>query len=105
RWPGRADRIVAMEEANPAGSKASSGPSFLARHHNLILRIVSAAVLVPLALAAAYAGGTVFLVFWAVAALLVLWEWMTLVCNHDRDPVLAIGAGALFGAAVLLAFG
>src|SRR5690606_25443505 len=39
------------------------------------------------------------------AALLVLWEWMTLVCTHDRDPVLAIGAGALFGAAVLLGFG
>src|SRR5690606_19408607 len=79
----RADRIVAMEEANPAGGKASSGPPFLARHRNLVLRIASAVVLVPLALGTAYAGGTVFLAFWAIAALLVLWEWMTLVCTHD----------------------
>ena len=29
-----------------------------------------------------------FIVFWAIAALVVLWEWDTLVCGHDRNPVL-----------------
>ena len=30
--------------------------------------------------------------FWAFAALAVLWEWDTLVCADDRNPVLATGA-------------
>ena len=32
----------------------------------------------------------------------MLWEWETLVCAHDRNPVLTIGAAALVGAAVVL---
>ena len=35
----------------------------------------------------------------------MLWEWDTLVCAHDRNLVLATGAVALAGAAVLLALG
>jgi phosphatidate cytidylyltransferase len=65
---------------------------------------MSSLVLVPVAIAASYFGGLVFLAFWAVAALGVLWEWGTLVCEHDRDPVLTIGAIALVGAGLLLAF-
>ena len=57
---------------------------------NLALRIVSALVLAPLALLAAYLGGWPFALFWAVAALAVLWEWITLV------------AGAALSADVLL---
>jgi len=44
-----------------------------------MLRIVSAAVLGPLAIAAAYFGGWPFAVFWAAAAAAVLWEWTKLV--------------------------
>jgi phosphatidate cytidylyltransferase len=80
-------------------------PIKLLRGNNLVLRILSSAVLAPLAIAAAYFGGIVFVVFWAVAALVVLWEWDTIVCTHDRNPVLAVGAVALLGAALLLAFG
>jgi phosphatidate cytidylyltransferase len=61
-------------------------------------------VLAPLAVAAAYAGGLVFLAFWTIAAVIVLWEWDTLVCAHDRNPVLTIGVVALIGAALLMAF-
>jgi phosphatidate cytidylyltransferase len=74
------------------------------RRNNLALRIVSSLVLAPLALAAAYFGGLSFLSFWALAALGVLWEWQTLVCEHDRNPVLAIGVVTLAGCGLLLAF-
>jgi phosphatidate cytidylyltransferase len=81
-----------------------SGPSFLAGYSNLMLRLVSSLVLAPLAIGAAYVGGTVFLAFWTLAALIVLWEWDTLVCDRDRNSVLTIGMVTLIGAALLLAF-
>ncbi len=77
----------------------------LAGRSNLVLRIVSSLVLAPLAIAAAYFGGIAFIAFWAIAALAVLWEWDTLVCAEDRNPVLATGAVALAGSALLLTFG
>ena len=46
--------------------------------NNLLLRVVSATVLAPLALVAAYIGGLPFALFWGIAALVVLWEWVTL---------------------------
>ncbi|MFZ0844873.1 MAG: phosphatidate cytidylyltransferase [Pseudolabrys sp.] len=46
---------------------------------NLVLRIVSAAVLAPAAVIAAYFGGWLFAAFWCAAALAVLWEWTKLV--------------------------
>ena len=65
-----------------------------------MLRIVSSLVLAPVAIAAAYFGGIAFIAFWAIAALAVLWEWDTLVCTHDRNPVLATGAVTLACAAL-----
>jgi phosphatidate cytidylyltransferase len=67
-----------------------------------MLRIVSSLVLAPLAIAAAYFGGLVFFAFWAFAALAVLWEWQTLVCADERNPVLATGAVALVGSGLLI---
>jgi phosphatidate cytidylyltransferase len=81
------------------------GLPILAGRSNLALRIVSSLVLAPVAIAAAYFGGVVFIIFWAVAAAIVFWEWQTLVCAHDRNSVLAIGAAALIGAAVMLLTG
>jgi len=51
---------------------------------NLGLRILSALVLVPLALAAAYAGNWPFAIFWTLAALLVLWEWIKLIAGDGH---------------------
>ena len=81
------------------------GLPILAGRSNLVLRIVSSLVLAPIAIAAAYLGGVAFIIFWAAAALIVFWEWQTLVCAHDRNSVLAIGAAALAGAAVMLLTG
>jgi phosphatidate cytidylyltransferase len=84
--------------------KEQVGPVALAGRSNLFLRVAASLVLAPLAIAAAYWGGLAFHAFWSIAALVVLWEWDTLVCEHDRNPVLTIGAVALVGSSLLLAF-
>jgi phosphatidate cytidylyltransferase len=89
----------------PPVKQDKSAPTPGVGRSNLALRVVSSAVLAPLAIAATYFGGPAFVLFWAIAALGVLWEWQTLVCAHDRNPVLTIGAVALVGATALLAFG
>ena len=90
-----------MVGVQPANEKPSGLPPVAGRS-NLMLRIVSSLVLAPLAIAAAYFGGVVFFAFWAVAALAVLWEWQTLVCGDERNPVLATGAAALAGSGLLI---
>jgi phosphatidate cytidylyltransferase len=88
----------------PPAQKDPAGPSLLAGRGNLALRVASSLVLAPLAIAAAYFGGIAFAAFWTLAAIGVLWEWDTLVCSHDRNPVLAIGLVTLIGASLLLVF-
>lgn len=61
----------------------------------LALRVCSALVLAPLAIAVSYFGGVPFAVFWSLAALGVLWEWTTLVIPGDRRSVLMTGAASL----------
>jgi len=85
-------------------AKSSDTPLLLGRS-NLLIRVLSSLVLVPVAVGAAYAGGLVFTVFWTIAALCVIWEWDTLVCAQDKRPVLMIGSVAIAGAAILLMLG
>jgi phosphatidate cytidylyltransferase len=84
--------------------KHRTGSAELVGRSNLLLRVITSLVLAPLAIAVAYWGGLAFHFFWSIAALVVLWEWDTLVCEHDRNPVLTVGAVALVGASLLLAF-
>jgi phosphatidate cytidylyltransferase len=65
------------------------------RAGELALRIGSALLLIPLALATAYVGGWLFALFWGAAAIGVLWEWMSLVAGSRRRPLLLTGAAAL----------
>ena len=67
------------------------GLPILAGRSNLALRIVSSLVLAPIAIAAAYFGGVVFIIFWAVAAAIVFWEWQTLVCAFRLRPYAIVG--------------
>ena len=67
----------------------------------LCLRVGSALVLVPLAVGSAYLGGPPFLVVWALAAAIILWEWTAIVGKPGRAPILATAAGAFSSAAVL----
>jgi len=80
--------------ANNAGSAAG---------HNLILRVVSALVLAPLALAAAYVGGLAFICFWSIAAIAVLWEWIALVVGSASLLAFLAGAVALAISALMVA--
>ncbi|MGZ3321723.1 MAG: phosphatidate cytidylyltransferase, partial [Xanthobacteraceae bacterium] len=71
----------------------------------LALRICSALVLVPLALGAAYLGGWPFAVLWGLAAMVVLWEWNSLVAGSDQRIVLTTGGASLTLAIALVLTG
>src|SRR6185312_1270251 len=61
-----------------------------------LIRVASALVLGPAAIGAAWFGSWPFLLFWLVAALVVLFEWTTLsACGR---PAFAAGAAALIAA-------
>ncbi len=80
-----------MGDANPL-SAASSAKS---RAGELALRVASALVLAPLAIGTAYLGGWPFVAFWSVAALIVFWEWSSLMGGADRRSVLMTGGAGL----------
>jgi phosphatidate cytidylyltransferase len=69
---------------------------------NLALRIASAAVLAPVAIGAAYFGGWPFAVFWAAAAIAVVWEWTRLVSGRIWIVSGIFYAGTMFAAPVIL---
>ncbi len=69
---------------------------------NLSVRLASSLVLAPLALAAAWFGGAVFVIFWAGAALIIGWEWIKLVAPA-RDPLPWRVAGVIYAAIVFMA--
>jgi phosphatidate cytidylyltransferase len=75
------------------------------RGSELVLRICSASVLVPLAIGTAYVGGWPFALFWGLAAMGVLWEWTSLVARSDQRSVLATGAASLALAVALAVTG
>ena len=82
----------------------------------LTLRVVSSAVLAPLAIGLAYVGGWPFLVFWAIAACGIFWEWRAILRDPGPTPkglgecAIAVAgasatAGRLGAAAVFLGLG
>jgi phosphatidate cytidylyltransferase len=72
--------------------------------NELLFRVCSALVLIPLAIVSAYAGGWSFAVLWAAAAVIVLREWTALIAAGDRGLLLMLGAAFLLIALGLLAF-
>jgi phosphatidate cytidylyltransferase len=75
-----------------------------ARRRNLLLRIASSAVLVPVVLGAAYLGSWIFFALCMLAALGILWEWSRLAGSADA-VVLALGVVALVAAFAFTGFG
>jgi phosphatidate cytidylyltransferase len=61
---------------------------------DLTLRVISALVLAPLAIAIAYLGGVVFTVFWGLAALGILWEWRRIV-GDTRAVILGLSIASI----------
>ena len=86
-----------------AAPPRTPGPASVRSGDGLLLRVISAAVLAPLAVAAAYAGGWPFALFWGAAAVAIAYEWLTLTASGR--PALAIGLAALLIAAALAVIG
>jgi phosphatidate cytidylyltransferase len=72
---------------------------------NLVLRVASAAVLLPVALGFIYWGGWPFLLLCAAAAAGILMEWTQLVSGAGDTRVLLPGLAALLLAFILVGFG
>jgi len=68
---------------------------------NFTRRLLSALVLAPIAIAAAYFGGWLFLGLCALAACVILWEWTSLVFQGTEPRLFAPGLAALLAAAGL----
>lgn len=90
-----------MTETDPVSGPAAAGKPVAAGNSNLMLRIVSAAVLAPIAVIAAYIGGWPFAVFWCLAAIAVLWEWITLVAGPGHRLMLSSCASAIAVSALM----
>jgi phosphatidate cytidylyltransferase len=69
---------------------------------NLALRIASAAVLGPVAIAAAWFGGWFFALFWAAAAIAMAWEWTRMAAGPVWIVSGLVYAAAMFAAPVIL---
>jgi phosphatidate cytidylyltransferase len=82
-------------EIEPVSGPVETGRPVPAPVNNLVLRIVSAAVLGPIAIVAAYLGGWPFALFWGAAAIAVLWEWTTLVAGPTHRLMLSSCASAI----------
>jgi phosphatidate cytidylyltransferase len=74
-------------------------------HNEPLIRILSAVVLAPLAIGAAYVGGWPFALFWGMAAVGIWWEWATLSAGPAGRVAFMAGAGALIGATLAVIFG
>jgi phosphatidate cytidylyltransferase len=87
-----------MAEADPAArlhAKPGGG--------ELALRVLSAVILAPIAVGTAWLDGWVFVLFWGLAALVVLSEWSLLIAREDHRWVFMAGGAPIVLALVLAA--
>jgi phosphatidate cytidylyltransferase len=90
---------VTVEDPAPATVRTGA-------HSELTLRILSAAVLAPLAVVTAYLGGWPFVTFWTIAACSIMWEWRKIVAQPtDMFGIVGEFTIALAGACALLGLG
>ncbi len=90
-----------MSGIDPVPNPGQPGSIVSAPGNNLVLRVVSAIVLAPLAVLAAWYGGWLFALFWGVASIAVLWEWITLVVGPGHRLMFSSCASALAVAALV----
>jgi phosphatidate cytidylyltransferase len=81
---------------NPAPPSANAGHG---ARRELLLRVVSSAVLGPVAIGAAWLGGLWFDLFWTVAAFGILFEWRKIIAE-PRPAWGGMGVVGIAGAAV-----
>jgi phosphatidate cytidylyltransferase len=85
--------------SEPKAASAAAGPG----QRNLVTRIASAIVLVPLAIAAAYAGGWYWAALVTLCAIGLFVEWLTVTGASGNAPLVVTGAAILAISAPFLA--
>jgi phosphatidate cytidylyltransferase len=93
---------VSDRQDNDASGKFASK---IGSANNLVLRVVSAAVLGPLVLVFAYFGSWPFFLLCAAASAGILWEWTKLVAGSADRRILLPGLATLLFALVLTGLG
>jgi phosphatidate cytidylyltransferase len=89
---------VTEEKAAPAAASAPES-------RNLVMRIAAAAVLIPLAVAIAYAGGWLWAALVTLAAVGLFVEWLSIVGLAGATRVMVPGVAALVIAGICFAVG
>lgn len=93
------------DKAAPAAQSPSDPPIRESDSRNLTMRIAVAAVLIPLAVAIAYAGGWLWAALVTLAAIGLFWEWLAIVGLAGVTRAIAPGAAVLVISGVCLASG
>ncbi|GLH75903.1 phosphatidate cytidylyltransferase [Bradyrhizobium sp. SSBR45G] len=98
------DAVQAAQRNDPAQRNEASPPKKGASN-NLLMRVVAALVLVPLALGAAYAGGVLWTALVTLVAVGLYLEWLMVVGEVRTASVGTAGALAIAVAGICCAFG
>jgi phosphatidate cytidylyltransferase len=96
---------VTEREAAPAAASAPDQRTRESDSRNLLMRIAAAAVLIPLAIAIAYAGGWLWATLVTLAAIGLFVEWLAIVGLSGAIRVTVPGVAALATAGLCFAIG
>ena len=92
-------------EAAPAAASEPDSQNPESGSRNLVMRVIVALILAPLAIAIAYAGGWLWILLVTLAVIGLYVEWLTIVGLAREMPVVVSGIAALAVAGLCLAIG
>ena len=92
-------------EAAPAAASEHDSQNPESGSRNLVMRVIVALILAPLAIAIAYAGGWLWILLVTLAVIGLYVEWLTIVGLAREMPVVVSGIAALAVAGLCLAIG
>jgi phosphatidate cytidylyltransferase len=96
---------VTEGEAAPAAASEPDSQNPESGSRNLVMRVIAALILAPLAIAIAYAGGWLWILLVTVTVIGLYMEWLTIVGLAREMPVVVSGIAALAVAGLCLAIG
>jgi phosphatidate cytidylyltransferase len=96
---------VTEGEAAPAAASEHDSQNPESGSRNLVMRVIAALILAPIAIAIAYAGGWLWILLVTLAVIGLYVEWLTIVGLAREMPVVVSGIAALAVAGLCLAIG
>jgi phosphatidate cytidylyltransferase len=96
---------VTEGEAAPAAASEPDSQNPESGSRNLVMRVIAALILAPLAIAIAYAGGWLWILLVTLTVIGLYMEWLTIVGLAREMPVVVSGIAALAVAGLCLAIG